>query len=67
MHSLYSALVKPALDRIVAAIAIVVLSPVFVAIAVAVRASLGRPVLFRQERAGLHGRPFTLLKFRTIG
>ena len=42
------------------------LSPVLVAIAVAIRAREGGPVLFRQIRVGLHGRPFPVLKFRTM-
>src|SRR5207249_7743866 len=42
------------------------LSPVIAAIAVLVGARLGRPVLFRQTRPGWHGRPFTILKFRTM-
>jgi lipopolysaccharide/colanic/teichoic acid biosynthesis glycosyltransferase len=45
----------------------VLLSPVIAAVAVAVLVRLGRPVLFRQQRPGLHGRPFTILKFRTMG
>lgn len=40
--------------------------PVQAAVAAAVRITLGSPVLFRQERPGLHGRPFTLVKFRTM-
>jgi sugar transferase EpsL len=40
--------------------------PVMVAAAVAIRLKLGSPVLFRQERPGQHGRPFVLLKFRTM-
>lgn len=40
--------------------------PLMAVVALAVRLSLGRPVLFRQERAGLAGKPFTLLKFRTM-
>ena len=46
--------------------ALVVLSPLLAAVALAVRISLGRPVLFRQQRPGLGGRPFTLYKFRTM-
>jgi lipopolysaccharide/colanic/teichoic acid biosynthesis glycosyltransferase len=45
---------------------LVVASPVLAIVAVAVRLRLGRPVLFRQVRPGLHGRPFTLYKFRTM-
>lgn len=46
--------------------ALILLSPIMAVIAILVRAGLGSPVLFRQERPGLHGRPFTLLKFRTM-
>ena len=45
---------------------LVVLSPVIAVVAVLVRVKLGAPVLYRQERAGLHGRPFMLTKFRTM-
>lgn len=58
---------KRLFDLIVAGTALVVLSPLIVAVAAAVRLKLGRPVLFRQVRPGLGGRGFTLLKFRTMG
>ena len=58
--------VKRALDVVGAAAGLVVLSPLLAAVAVAVRRNLGSPVLFRQVRPGLHGRPFTILKFRTM-
>jgi sugar transferase EpsL len=45
---------------------IMVLAPVFAIVAGLVRISLGSPILFRQKRPGLHGRPFWLLKFRTM-
>jgi len=52
---------------ILAALALLVLAlPVLAATALAVRLALGRPVLFRQRRAGWHGVPFTLLKFRSM-
>jgi lipopolysaccharide/colanic/teichoic acid biosynthesis glycosyltransferase len=57
---------KRALDVGVAAVALVVTAPVQVAVAVLVACSLGRPVLFRQMRPGLHERPFELVKFRTM-
>ncbi|HVL03561.1 MAG TPA: sugar transferase, partial [Acidimicrobiales bacterium] len=57
---------KRAFDLVVAVPALVVLSPVLAVVAVAVRIALGRPVLFRQERPGLHGRPFVIRKFRTM-
>ncbi|MEV4133951.1 sugar transferase [Dactylosporangium sp. NPDC049742] len=55
-----------ALDLAGAAAATVVLAPVLAATAVFVRCTMGSPVLFRQERTGLHGRPFTFVKFRTM-
>ncbi|MFF5230791.1 sugar transferase [Dactylosporangium sp. NPDC000521] len=55
-----------ALDLAGAAVATVVLAPVIAATAVFVRCTMGSPVLFRQERTGLHGRPFTFVKFRTM-
>lgn len=58
--------VKRALDVVLASTALVLTLPVQVAVAVAVRRRLGRPVLFRQVRPGLHGRPFTLVKMRTM-
>ncbi|WP_433213462.1 sugar transferase [Dactylosporangium sp. CS-047395] len=54
------------LDLLAAAAATVVLAPVLAATAVFVRVALGGPVLFRQERAGRHGVPFTLVKFRSM-
>jgi len=54
------------LDLVAAAAAGIVLAPVIAATAVFVRVALGGPVLFRQERAGRHGEPFTLLKFRSM-
>ena len=62
----YARLAKPALDRVLAGAALVVLSPVVVSTALAVRRKLGSPVLFRQVRAGLGGRPFEMVKFRTM-
>ena len=64
--SRYTRLAKPALDRSLAAAGLVVLAPVLGGIALAVRTRLGRPVLFRQTRPGLHGRPFEMVKFRTM-
>ena len=57
---------KRLLDIAGAVCGLVILSPVIGAVAIAVRASMGRPILFRQVRAGLNGRPFTLYKFRTM-
>ena len=46
--------------------ALLILSPVFLVVALAVYLCLGKPTVFRQVRTGLNGRPFTLLKFRTM-
>jgi len=54
------------MDLVASAVALVVLAPLSAAIAIAVRWCLGAPVLFRQERPGLGGRPFRLVKFRTM-
>ena len=58
--------VKRAFDLIAATLGLVLLSPVFLAIAALVKLSSPGPVLFRQERIGRHGTSFTLLKFRTM-
>jgi sugar transferase EpsL len=57
---------KRVIDFLIAAAALVVLSPLLVGIAVLVRMLLGSPVLFRQVRPGYKARPFTCLKFRTM-
>jgi exopolysaccharide biosynthesis polyprenyl glycosylphosphotransferase len=59
-------LVKAVLDRILAAIALVFLVPLFLIIAIAIKLSGPGPVMFRQSRAGLNGRLFDMLKFRTM-
>lgn len=61
----YKAL-KRALDFALSAIALVVLGPVLAVVALLVAIKMGRPVLFRQVRPGLAGRPFAMLKFRTM-
>jgi len=59
-------IVKRTFDFILAAVAIIVLSPVLIALAATIRWKLGCPVLFRQQRPGFGGQPFWLLKFRTM-
>ena len=58
--------VKRGLDVMVATSGLLVLAPVLAWVALAVAVTQGLPILFRQERPGLHGRPFTILKFRTM-
>jgi lipopolysaccharide/colanic/teichoic acid biosynthesis glycosyltransferase len=57
---------KRALDLAIAVPLTVILAPVLLIVAIAVRRDSPGPALFRQERIGLHGRPFTLMKFRTM-
>ena len=58
--------VKYAFDRVLAAAALLVLSPLMIALAVAVALSPGSGIFYRQRRVGLDGRPFDMLKFRSM-
>jgi exopolysaccharide biosynthesis polyprenyl glycosylphosphotransferase len=60
------AAVKRSVDFVVSALLLIVLSPVIVAITVAVKLTSSGPAFFRQKRLGLDGKPFTLFKFRTM-
>jgi sugar transferase EpsL len=59
-------LVKSVLDRLLAAVAMVLLSPLFAGLALWIVCESGRPVIFRQRRAGQGGVPFEMHKFRTM-
>ena len=59
-------LVKRAFDVAVSAVAVAVAAIPMALLALAIRLTMGSPVLFRQARPGLGGRPFTILKFRTM-
>lgn len=59
-------MIKRTFDVLTAIITILLLSPLFIIAALVVKASLGSPVLFRQQRPGFHGKPFELIKFRTM-
>jgi len=59
-------MLKRLLDVIIASIALILLSPLYAFVAYKVRKNLGSPVLFRQVRPGLHGKPFEMIKFRTM-
>lgn len=65
-RTLYTRCAKRALDLAVAVPALAVAAPVIGALALGVRKQMGSPVFFRQERPGLGGRPFFILKFRTM-
>lgn len=58
--------IKRLIDVVGAAVGLIVLSPVLLVTAFLVRVRDGSPIIFRQTRVGLHGRPFTILKFRTM-
>jgi len=57
---------KRALDIVVAPIALIILGPVLLVVALTIAIVDGRPILFRQPRVGLHGRMFNVVKFRTM-
>lgn len=59
-------LLKKVFDRAVAAVGIVATAPIVGAAAIAVRSTMGGPVFFRQQRPGLGGRPFEIVKMRTM-
>jgi exopolysaccharide biosynthesis polyprenyl glycosylphosphotransferase len=62
----WMSLVKRGLDVAISAAGLVALSPVYAAIALAIRIADGAPVLYRQRRMGLDGRPFDILKYRSM-
>jgi sugar transferase EpsL len=59
-------MIKRAFDVVIATMVLIIASPLLLLVALAVRVNLGAPVLFRQRRPGLGGRPFTMVKFRTM-
>lgn len=63
---MYRRFLKRTIDFLLSCAALIALSPVLLAIAVLVAIRLGRPILFKQMRPGLHGKPFTIYKFRTM-
>lgn len=65
-QGIYEKYIKRFQDIVLSLIAMVVLSPILLIVAVLVRLKLGSPVVFKQERPGLNGEIFTLHKFRTM-
>ena len=59
-------MLKRFFDIIIASIALILLSPLYIFVAYKVKKNLGSPVLFRQVRPGLHGKPFEMIKFRSM-
>lgn len=62
----YERYIKRSMDFILALLALVVLSPLLLVIAILVRVMLGSPIIFKQERPGLHQKIFVVYKFRTM-
>lgn len=59
-------MIKRSIDVVGALVALIVLLPLIAGAALAVRLSMGGPIFFRQNRPGLHGKPFQMIKFRTM-
>ena len=59
-------MLKRLLDIVIASIALILLSPLYAFVAYKVKKNLGSPILFRQVRPGLNGKPFEMIKFRTM-
>ncbi len=59
-------MIKRLFDIIASSIALVLLSPIYLLVAYKVKKNLGSPVLFKQIRPGLNGKPFEMIKFRTM-
>ena len=65
-NGLYFKLIKRFMDFLIAALSIIIFSPLLIILAILVRVKLGGPVIFKQERPGLNGKVFKLYKFRTM-
>lgn len=65
-NGLYCKLIKRFMDFLIAALSIIIFSPLLILLAILVRVKLGGPVIFKQERPGLNGKVFKLYKFRTM-
>ncbi len=63
---MYKHFFKRLIDFILSLLALIVLSPILLIVALLVRTKLGSPVIFKQERPGLNEKIFTLYKFRTM-
>lgn len=63
---MYKRFVKRCLDFVLSLIALIILSPVLLIVALLVRCKLGSPIIFKQQRLGLHEKIFCMYKFRTM-
>lgn len=59
-------MIKRLFDVVLSMILLIILAPLMFIITLVIRVKMGSPVLFKQERPGLQGKPFTLFKFRTM-
>lgn len=66
LDNIYKRLIKRPMDIIFSLLAIILLSPLFIIIAILVKLKLGSPVIFKQKRPGLNEKIFTMYKFRTM-
>lgn len=58
--------IKRIIDIVLSAVALIVSSPIMLGVAIAIKLDDGGPVLFKQTRVGIHGKPFTMYKFRSM-
>ena len=63
---MYRLFIKRFLDIVLSGIALIILSPLYIIVGIYVLATMGWPLLFKQVRTGLDGKPFTMYKFRTM-
>jgi lipopolysaccharide/colanic/teichoic acid biosynthesis glycosyltransferase len=66
MRQFYIFIIKETFDRIIAFLLIIFLSPIFLVISLTLVFSQGLPIFYRQLRVGRHGKPFYIIKFRTM-
>lgn len=65
-NNFYKKYIKRVFDIVFSLFALILLSPVLLILAVLIKLNLGSPILFKQQRPGLHGKVFTIYKFRTM-
>ena len=66
MIMIYRKYIKRLLDILISFVSVIILSPVYLILALLVRTKLGSPVLFHQDRPGLNGKIFHMYKFRSM-